>query len=135
MPFSGGNDRVHVPQGELRIVSVHDDGVLIELQPSHGPIGGISIFINAESFPILLCGIADSMSRLHESGDGSSPSQNPASGGNGDKRQAAVVQTDHVSADNAAEIWLRTEHPKPERQKSKDVLDAPSLWGRRWGKT
>lgn len=123
MPFSNGS-RVHLPSAELRVISAHDDGLHIEIRPSDGPIGGISIFLSAGSFPALLRGIADSMNP----GAAAAP---PDGATTADAPPAAEDESDGIPAENAAaEIWLRAEQPARAAERADDVLDAPSFWQR-----
>jgi len=130
MPFSKGSGRVHLPSAELRVVSAHDDGLHIEIRPSDGPIGGISIFLSSASFPALLRGIADSM---HNSDANAADASAPGAGEASDEPHAAPGAGDgEVSAAEtaAAEIWLRAWQPGQATDRADDVLDAPSFWQR-----
>lgn len=125
MPFGNGN-RVHLPSAELRVISAHDDGLHIEIRPSDGPIGGISIFLSASSFPALLRGIADSM--RHVDGDDPPPDSTTEKT---EKQLDTEDDGEGNPAENAAaEIWLRAELPRQANERADDVLDAPSFWQR-----
>jgi len=121
MPFKNGNDRFLVNEGELRFSCENGTGINLQIFPSKGPIGGISVFIGRATIPALLQTIAGCIA-YGDAIDAPELAEQPP------HMPHPVVDT--LREGEAAEIWLRGAAKPATESVHEDVLTPPSLWRR-----